>query len=371
MASVQNRGTYVPAGAATGHAFSVTVGAGSNRRLTVFYARETSVTVTALTFDDGVSPVSFLANARASVQNTTDTTLGIVAYDYAIPDGVAAGTYDVDYTVSASNGTHSMVWVQSEGIVAGAPESTDTKQWTTTATNDTGTVTASNGAVLIGAAITGAASLTWTITGNVTEQQENNETNYTSVQADGVSSGSGSRTMTATVSAASTGNKCLVLLSYAPQSGPTITVQPTAQTKVLTNANTATFSVTATGVDPLAYDWELETSVGGGSYSNLADGNGATWTGQAASSCTGTFTTKALSGRRVRCNVTDPNGTTTSTAVALTLFDGPQVTTFPATNGSGVSTATLTCDYVTGVGEAIEVRIPLPDGDVAVTVTTT
>jgi hypothetical protein len=115
----------------------------------------------------------------------------------------------------------------------------------------------------------------------------------------------------------------------------------------------------------------LEDGVGSGVYANLANGNGATWTGQAAASCSATLTAKALSGRRVRCNVTDDNGTTTTNAVALTIWDGPQVTTFPATDGSGVSTATLTSDYVTGVGEAIEVRIPLADGDVAVTVTTT
>lgn len=153
--------------------------------------------------------------------------------------------------------------------------------------------------------------------------------------------------------------------------GPTITVQPVADTVILTNETTATFSVTATGTGTLLYDWELEDGVASGVYANLANGNGATWTGQTASSCTATLTAKTLSGRRVRCNVTDDNGTTTTNAVALTIFDGPQLTTFPATNGSGVSTATLTCDYVTGTGEAIEVRIPLSDGDVAVTVTTT
>jgi len=162
-----------------------------------------------------------------------------------------------------------------------------------------------------------------------------------------------------------------ILATFLEVAGPTITVQPTAQTKVLTNANTATFGITATGTGGLTYDWELENGVGSGVYADVADGSGATWTGRTTTSLVGTFTAKTLSGRRVRCNVTDSNGTTTSTAVALTLFDGPQLTTFPATNGSGVSTATLTSDYVTGVGEAIEVRIPLSDGDVAVTVTTT
>jgi hypothetical protein len=153
--------------------------------------------------------------------------------------------------------------------------------------------------------------------------------------------------------------------------GPTITVQPVADTVILSNETSASFSVTATGTGTLLYDWELEDGVGSGVYANLANGNGATWTGQASASCSAALTAKTLTGRRVRCNVTDDNGTTTSSAVALTIWDGPQVTTFPATNGSGESTATLTSDYVTGVGEAIEVRIPLSDGDVAVTVTTT
>jgi len=163
----------------------------------------------------------------------------------------------------------------------------------------------------------------------------------------------------------------IVAIAEAAPAGPTITVQPVADTVILTNETTASFSVTATGTGSLSYDWELEDGVGSGVYANLANGNGATWTGQTASSCSATLTAKTLTGRRVRCNVTDDNGTTTTNAVALTIWDGPQVTTFPATNGSGVSTATLTSDYVTGVGEAIEVRIPLSDGDVAVTVTTT
>ena len=166
-------------------------------------------------------------------------------------------------------------------------------------------------------------------------------------------------------------NVRLAIAAYREIAGPTITVQPVADTVILSNETSASFSVTATGTGTLLYDWELEDGVGSGVYANLANGNGATWTGQTAASCSAALTAKTLTGRRVRCNVTDDNGTTTTNAVALTIWDGPQVTTFPATDGSGESTATLTSDYVTGVGEAIEVRIPLSDGDVAVTVTTT
>jgi hypothetical protein len=150
----------------------------------------------------------------------------------------------------------------------------------------------------------------------------------------------------------------------------TITLQPVARTVVLTNGTTTTFSVTATGTGTLTYDWELETSVGSNTYTNLTNGSGATWTGQTLVTAEVTLTNKFISGRRVRCNVTDNDNTVTSNAVALNVFNGPQVTPFPPTNLSGISTATLTCDYVTGVGEAVEVAILLPDGRVSVSTVT-
>ncbi len=136
--------------------------------------------------------------------------------------------------------------------------------------------------------------------------------------------------------------------------GPTITTQPTAQTALLSNGGTATFTVAATSSGgSLTYDWELETSVGGGVYANVADGSGGTWTGQAAATLNGTFTATTLNGRRVRCNVTDDNGTTTTNAVTLTVKHGPTLSGSGVTNGSGVATRTLVCDYVCGTGEFI------------------
>lgn len=130
--------------------------------------------------------------------------------------------------------------------------------------------------------------------------------------------------------------------------GPTINTQPTAVTTVIAGPvsnNPATFTVSATtSGGSLTYDWELETSVGGGVYANLSDGNGATWTGQASASCSATLTATTLSGRRVRCNVTDDNGTTTSDAVALTIYAGTTIAQPAATDGSGQATAVLTTD---------------------------
>jgi hypothetical protein len=188
----------------------------------------------------------------------------------------------------------------------------------------------------------------------------------------------GAVTMTATWNSAG-GRNAITALAYRPAvAGPTIDTEPTAQTIVLTNDDTVSFSVAASGTGTVDILAEIESAPASGSFGTLANGSGATWTGltgtgsgSASTTLAGTITAKTLSGRKVRFKVDDDNGTAYSDEVLLNIFDGPSVTTFPATDGSGESTATLTCDYVTGVGEAIEVRIPLSDGDVAVTVTTT
>ena len=130
--------------------------------------------------------------------------------------------------------------------------------------------------------------------------------------------------------------------------GPTIDTQPQAGTAVVNETTLASLAfviVATTSGGTLLYDWELETSVGGGVYANIANGSGATWTGQAAATVTGIFTAATLSGRRVRCNVTDDNGTVTSTAVTLTVYTGPVLVQPGVTNGSGVATTTYTTDF--------------------------
>lgn len=140
--------------------------------------------------------------------------------------------------------------------------------------------------------------------------------------------------------------------------GPAIDTQPTAQTVRLNGESTvtATFTVAATtSGGAMTYDWELEDGVASGVYANLANGSGATWTGQTSTSAVGTFAATTLSGRRVRCNVTDNNGTTTTNAVALTVLAGPVVTaSSSATNGSGVGTlAYHSDDALTTNGELL------------------
>jgi hypothetical protein len=364
MASIVNRGTFF-SGVTTGsRTASTTLSAGTNRKFVLAFQSETSggaITVSAITYDG----TSFFAN---QVLTRTSGDNYVVMYYYDIPDAKGAGSYNV--VVTSTSGTNiGFAWWQLADCATGAAEGSGTAN-TTAGTTLSVTASATNGAVLIGAALSSITAVTWTIAGDVTEYTETAYTSSSAVWADAVTSGAGTKSMDTTVS--TTGARIAALASFTSiPLGPTITVQPVADTVILSNETSATFSVTATGTGTLLYDWELEDGVGSGVYANLANGSGATWTGQASASCSAALTAKTLTGRRVRCNVTDDNGTTTSSAVALTIWDGPQLTTFPATDGDGESTATLTSDYVTGVGEAIEVRIPLSDGDVAVTVTTT
>jgi hypothetical protein len=134
-------------------------------------------------------------------------------------------------------------------------------------------------------------------------------------------------------------------------SAPSITLQPVSQTVVRTNTTTATFTVTATGTSPLSYQWEVDD---GGGFGPI--------TGATTTTLTLSGIVKDLDQYEYRCVVTNDEGTATSNAAVLTVFNGPQITAFPPTNASGVTTATLTCDYPTGEGEAVEVAVILPNG---------
>ena len=93
----------------------------------------------------------------------------------------------------------------------------------------------------------------------------------------------------------------------------------------------------------------------------MADGNGATWTGATGTSLVGTFTAETLTGRRVRCNVTDDNGTTTTNAVALTIYTGPILSAY---SGTGAGTIDLSADEVLGNGYSYRVTVT-PTGTAA------
>jgi hypothetical protein len=80
---------------------------------------------------------------------------------------------------------------------------------------------------------------------------------------------------------------------------PGITAHPSGST-LCAGANTS-FTVTATGTEPLSYQWELSTN-GGASYSNVV--NGGIYSGAATATLTLTGVTSGLNGNRYRCVVT-------------------------------------------------------------------
>jgi hypothetical protein len=89
---------------------------------------------------------------------------------------------------------------------------------------------------------------------------------------------------------------------------PAITAHPV--NKTVTEGQTATFTVTATGTAPLTYLWQRSNN------------GGSTWTpisGQTKNSCTTPATTMSDNGARFRCVVTNAAGSATSNAATLTV----------------------------------------------------
>jgi hypothetical protein len=97
----------------------------------------------------------------------------------------------------------------------------------------------------------------------------------------------------------------------ASASSPVITAQP-QDTRVLGGA-TASFSVTATGAT--SYQWQKEDAVGAGTYTDIGGATSSSYT-------TPTLATTD-NGFRYRCNVTNANGTTTSSAAFLGVDASP------------------------------------------------
>ena len=322
---------------------SLTVSAGTSRKAVAVYLAEAARTFSAVTFNGN----AMTEITGASIVHSATVPIAHMYY-YDIPDNLDAGNYTVSFDLSSSTADDTVYAWQLTGVATGAPEDADEVEVaSSTSTTISRTLTTTTGAVVVAAVIDGDPTVTLSWTAGVTERFEGNEANMTTGCADEVIVSGGSTTVTATHST-NTGRKLLVTASFAAQSGPTINTQPTAVTTVLAGPvsnNPATFTTAATtSGGSLTYDWELETSVGGGVYANLADGNGATWTGQTSASCSATITATTLSGRRVRCNVTDDNGTTTTDAVALTIYAGTTIAQPAATDGSGVATAVLTTD---------------------------
>jgi len=99
---------------------------------------------------------------------------------------------------------------------------------------------------------------------------------------------------------------------------PSITTQPKSAT--VTAGNKATFTVSASGTG-LTYQWQYKDA--GGSWTNSGYSS--------AKTATLSFpTTASMNGRQYRCKVTNSGGTTTSSAVTLTVNSKPAITSQPS-----------------------------------------
>ena len=123
--------------------------------------------------------------------------------------------------------------------------------------------------------------------------------------------------------------------------GPTITKQPEAQS--VTVGQTATFTITANGSEPLSYQWQKSDS--SDNWADISGAIGATYTTEA--------TTTGMNGYQYRCVVSNSAGSVTSDAATLTV-NAPTTYTISAdidpveagtvtVNGSGTS-ATVTAN---------------------------
>ena len=111
---------------------------------------------------------------------------------------------------------------------------------------------------------------------------------------------------------------------------PTITTQP--QDVEVKENETATFTVEATGSEPLSYQWQQSTD-NGKNWTNIASANAAEYT-------TGK-TTMDMSGYQYRCVVTDGNNSVPSQAATLTVTGAPRTRTRARTHPAALHPAHL------------------------------
>lgn len=132
----------------------------------------------------------------------------------------------------------------------------------------------------------------------------------------------------------STNSSAATLTVNATASGPTINTQPTNQS--VTAPGTATFTVAATtSGGALSYQWQRNAT-------NISGATSASYVTPTTTVSGGT----ANNGDAYRCNVTDSNGTTTSSAATLTVNAGAATVTWTLKNNTGTLLASTTVPKV-------------------------
>jgi hypothetical protein len=162
-------------------------------------------------------------------------------------------------------------------------------------------------------AASGSAPLSYQWQKNGTNIAGATGTSYTTPATTTADSGSTFRCIVSNSAGSVTSNSATLTVNPAAVP-PTITAQPSNQT--VTDGQTATFTVSATGTAPLSYQWQKNGT-------NIPGATGASYTTPAA--------TTADSGSTFRCVVSNSVGSVTSNSATLTVNPAaPAIVTPPA-----------------------------------------
>jgi hypothetical protein len=248
----------------------------ANKTVTAGQTAMFSVTAT------GTAPLSYEWKKNGAVIS------GAMSSSYTTPATVASDN-DAKFTVTVSNSVSS--------ATSGAATLTVDVPPTITTQPANRTVNAGQTATF-NVAATGTGTLSYQWNKNGTAISGATAASYTTPST--VASDNGG-SFTVTVSGAS-GNVTSNAATLTVNGPPTITMQPTGKT--VSAGQTATFSVTATGTDTLAYQWKK---------------GGTAISGATLSSYTTPATTTADSGAQFTVTVTNSVGNITSNAATLTI----------------------------------------------------
>ena len=300
-----------------------------------------TITTTILTDGRVGEPYSASLGADGTAPITWSVTNGSLPTGLSLNGNTISGTPTTagtsTFTVTATN------TVGSDNSVA-----TDSKQFTLTieAAIDVSVESVSLDKTTLELTEGSTETLTATITpNNATNQNvtwESSNPSVATVDESGkvTAVAPGEATITVTTEDGSKTATCTVIVHTAT----TITTQP--QSVSVTEGQSATFSVTATG-DNLRYQWQINS------------GNGwSAITGATDASYTIDRTTTAMSGNQYHCIVTGDGGEVASDAAMLTVNDRP---TIPPVTPPSVSEETIDAILDAEPGETVSVA--LEDGD--------
>lgn len=326
-ALVGNQSFAVPGAAASTHPFSLTLSSGTNRKVVVVLPVQSTTTCTGAKFNDvAMTQDLFLERVGGDI-------IKAYVFYYDVPDEWAPGTYTGSYSTAVDS---TRFGVRAYELIGAARGGLAASSGAVTGNGPDLTVslTAPSGAVLLGFAIQDSPSQSWTLTGDLGNEQEGNETEYTSVAGEAQAVTPGLKSATFTASEGTTGKMAFMvaysgIVGSAPRVGvgaAPLTLGVNATGTVVGTGSTGTGSATialgtaATGT----VEWPVRTGTGTAALTLLTSGSGTvasntrTGTGTAAlalltsGSGTVTTTTRTGTGSATLALLTSATGTVTT-----------------------------------------------------------